>query len=158
MGQVLRDVAHKNKVNAFTEANTFAPDQVFVSIIAAEVREVTDNSWIDFSDVAALVHSSGTVSLTGVSGGVVANPSLSTGSAQVSDNLSVGGAVSTTAVWDASANSVLDLTTVGLLVIVVPIQLPHLNDASAPNDSTYFSTTAGKLAYKDSGGTVHALY
>ena len=31
-------------------------------------------------------------------------------------------------------------------------------DASAPNNSIYYSTTQSKLAYKDSGGTVHVLY
>ncbi len=31
-------------------------------------------------------------------------------------------------------------------------------DASAPTNSLYYSTTASKLVYKDSGGTVHALY
>lgn len=31
-------------------------------------------------------------------------------------------------------------------------------DASAPNDCIYYSTTASKLVYKDSGSTVHALY
>lgn len=38
---------------------------------------------------------------------------------------------------------------------IKPVQLA---DASAANDSLYYSTTASKLAYKDSGGTVHALY
>jgi hypothetical protein len=38
------------------------------------------------------------------------------------------------------------------------VRLPQIADASAVNDSLYYSTTAGKLAYKDSGGTVHALY
>jgi len=31
-------------------------------------------------------------------------------------------------------------------------------DASAPNDSIYYSTTQSKLVYKDSGGTVNNLY
>jgi hypothetical protein len=31
-------------------------------------------------------------------------------------------------------------------------------DASAPNNSIYYSTTASKLVYKDSGGTVNNLY
>lgn len=31
-------------------------------------------------------------------------------------------------------------------------------DADAPDNSIYYSTTASKLVYKDSGGTVHALY
>lgn len=33
-----------------------------------------------------------------------------------------------------------------------------LADSSAVNDSIYYSTTASKLVYKDSGGTVNALY
>jgi hypothetical protein len=33
-----------------------------------------------------------------------------------------------------------------------------LADASAPNDSIYYSTTQSKLVYKDSGGTVNNLY
>ena len=36
-----------------------------------------------------------------------------------------------------------------------PVQLA---DASAPNDSVYYSTTQSKLVYKDSGGTVNNLY
>lgn len=35
---------------------------------------------------------------------------------------------------------------------------PELADADAPVSSIYYSTTASKLAFKDSGGTVHALY
>lgn len=33
-----------------------------------------------------------------------------------------------------------------------------LTDAAAPNDSIYYSSTAGKLVYKDSGGVVNNLY
>lgn len=33
-----------------------------------------------------------------------------------------------------------------------------LTDGYAPNNTVYFSTTAGKLVYKDDSGTVHALY
>ena len=38
------------------------------------------------------------------------------------------------------------------------IKPASLADASAANDSIYYSTTAGKLVYKDSGGVVNALY
>jgi hypothetical protein len=31
-------------------------------------------------------------------------------------------------------------------------------DTDASNNTIYYSTTATKLVYKDSGGTVHALY
>ena len=31
-------------------------------------------------------------------------------------------------------------------------------DAAASTNTMYYSTTASKLVYKDSGGTVHALY
>jgi hypothetical protein len=34
----------------------------------------------------------------------------------------------------------------------------HLADTAATNDSIYYSTTAGKLVYKDSTGTVNNLY
>lgn len=34
----------------------------------------------------------------------------------------------------------------------------HLADADAPSDSEYYSTDAGKMGYKDSGGTFHAYY
>ena len=34
----------------------------------------------------------------------------------------------------------------------------HMTDAAADNDTIYYSTTAGKLVYKDSGGTVNPLY
>lgn len=35
---------------------------------------------------------------------------------------------------------------------------PSLADTAAPNGSVYYSTTASKLVFKDSGGTVNALY
>lgn len=35
---------------------------------------------------------------------------------------------------------------------------PSFADADAVNNTVYYSTTASKLAYKDSGGTIHALY
>lgn len=35
---------------------------------------------------------------------------------------------------------------------------PRLTDASAPNNAVYYSTTTNKLTYKDSNGTVHALW
>lgn len=35
---------------------------------------------------------------------------------------------------------------------------PSLADSAAQNNSLYYSTTATKLVYKDSGGVVHALY
>jgi hypothetical protein len=34
----------------------------------------------------------------------------------------------------------------------------HMTDASAPNDSIYYSTTSSKLSYKDPGGSIHDLY
>lgn len=39
-----------------------------------------------------------------------------------------------------------------------PWQLPSLSDAKAPNGTMYFSTTANKAVFKDSSGTVFALY
>lgn len=38
------------------------------------------------------------------------------------------------------------------------VRFASMADSAAPNDSTYYSTTGSKLSYKDSGGTVHALY
>lgn len=35
---------------------------------------------------------------------------------------------------------------------------PSMADAVAKNNSIYYSTTASKLVYKDSGGTVNNLY
>jgi hypothetical protein len=35
---------------------------------------------------------------------------------------------------------------------------PSMADSAAANNSVYYSTDAGKLVYKDSGGTVNALY
>ena len=35
---------------------------------------------------------------------------------------------------------------------------PSMDDASAANDRIYYSTTAGKIVYKDSGGVVNAFY
>ena len=40
----------------------------------------------------------------------------------------------------------------------IPWQPPSLADANAPNNSIYYSTTAGKLVYKASDSSVHALY
>lgn len=34
----------------------------------------------------------------------------------------------------------------------------HLADADAPNDMVYFSTTANKMVYKSSNGTINNLY
>lgn len=41
---------------------------------------------------------------------------------------------------------------------ITPWQPPSLADTDAPKNSVYFSTTATKLVYKGSDGTVHALY
>jgi len=60
-------------------------------------------------------------------------------------------------VISAVETSVLELTSTAI-VANKPIQPPHLADASAPNDSIYYSTTANRLVYKDSGGTVNNLY
>lgn len=35
---------------------------------------------------------------------------------------------------------------------------PHIADSVAQADSTYFSTTQGKLCFKDSSGVIHPLY
>lgn len=37
-------------------------------------------------------------------------------------------------------------------------QPPSMSDSVAPNNSVYYSTTLGALAFKDSGGSSHALY
>jgi hypothetical protein len=39
-----------------------------------------------------------------------------------------------------------------------PLELPSITDATAKNNSMYFSTTANRLVYKDAGGTVNNLY
>ena len=49
-------------------------------------------------------------------------------------------------------NSTGDVTLKGML------HPTSSTDASASNNSVYYSTTASKLVYKDSGGTVHNLY
>jgi hypothetical protein len=46
----------------------------------------------------------------------------------------------------------------GCLCATCAIQPASGTDASMPNNSIYFSTTAGKLVYKDAGGTVNVLY
>lgn len=38
------------------------------------------------------------------------------------------------------------------------ITLPSLADGDAANSTLYYSTTQGKLVWKDSGGTVNDLY
>ena len=38
------------------------------------------------------------------------------------------------------------------------VEPASMADSSAPNNSIYYSTTASKLVYKDSGGTVNNLY
>ncbi len=38
------------------------------------------------------------------------------------------------------------------------LRLAHLADADAETDTWYYSTDSSKPVYKDSGGTVHALY
>lgn len=45
-----------------------------------------------------------------------------------------------------------------ILDVLGSVHPPHLADSAAQNDSEYFSTTAGKMCYKDSGGAVHPLY
>jgi hypothetical protein len=46
----------------------------------------------------------------------------------------------------------------GRVVANGPMAVVSLADASAPNSSVYYSTTAGKLVYKDGGGVVNNLY
>jgi hypothetical protein len=57
-----------------------------------------------------------------------------------------------TTVKDAFDNVVARIDTNGFFKPV------SSDDASAPNDSIYYSTTQSKLVYKDSGGTVHDLH
>lgn len=55
--------------------------------------------------------------------------------------------------WQDSAGAVLSaVDATGALKLV------SLADASAPNSSLYYSTTAGKLVWKDAGGVVNNLY
>jgi hypothetical protein len=46
----------------------------------------------------------------------------------------------------------------GNIELASALHLARLDDSSAPNDTTYYSTTQSKLVYKDSGGTVNNLY
>lgn len=39
-----------------------------------------------------------------------------------------------------------------------PIIIPTSTDADASNSTLYYSSTQGKLVWKDSSGTVHVLY
>ncbi|MCA9497046.1 MAG: right-handed parallel beta-helix repeat-containing protein [Nanoarchaeota archaeon] len=49
-------------------------------------------------------------------------------------------------------------TTTPIKVENSPIQLPTYADSVAPNSTLYYSSTASKLVWKDSGGTVNNLY
>jgi hypothetical protein len=51
------------------------------------------------------------------------------------------------------------ITAEGLFTLVgLGLSLPHIADAAAKNDTVYYSTTAGRLVYKDAGGVVNNLY
>jgi hypothetical protein len=56
------------------------------------------------------------------------------------------------AVQDSAANPLAAIGKVG------EYRPASMADASAPNNSVYYSTTASKLVYKDSGGVVNVLY
>jgi hypothetical protein len=141
----------------FGTINTFTADQRFGAILAGEVRDAADTSWIDFNENELLLFAVGEVTITGSTGGVTINPFLTTGSVTAAEVVR-SPAVRTTSLQDGDAAPVLDLGTPGVLGVLTPIRLPHLADPAAPVDSTYYSTTAGKLAYKDTGGVVHPLY
>jgi len=63
---------------------------------------------------------------------------------------------------DGSTDSLKIVTSGGAFAMKIrdngTIQPASLADSAAPNDSIYYSTTAAKLVYKDSGGTVNNLY
>lgn len=50
------------------------------------------------------------------------------------------------------------ITLSGKLVVTDAITPPTLTDAAAPNNSFYYSSTAGKLVYKDGAGVANSLY
>jgi len=56
---------------------------------------------------------------------------------------------------DDSADAAITCGAITASGAIVPATL---TDAAAPNGSIYYSSTAGKLVYKDSGGTVNNLY
>lgn len=68
------------------------------------------------------------------------------------------GAGSKTRIVDNNSSVVIAEFNSGLIVCNKGIQPASIADASAPNNSIYYSTTASKLVYKDSGGVVNALY
>lgn len=55
------------------------------------------------------------------------------------------------------AINALNQTLNNLLPIGAYIPFPQ-SDASAPNNSLYYSTTTNKLTYKDPSGSTHTLY
>lgn len=63
-------------------------------------------------------------------------------------------------VWQVGTTSNNALGSINLLNLTATgvITPGSLADASAANGTIYYSTDAAKLVYKDSGGTVHALY
>jgi len=50
------------------------------------------------------------------------------------------------------------VSSAGLDALTLPIVPATIADGSAPNNSIYYSSTASKLVYKNSGGTVNNLY
>ena len=84
-------------------------------------------------------------------------------SSPVNQAYAMGGAVSTGVTFGAGGSDTnIDVQIApkgtGVTKSLGPLRLPSLADSSAPNDSWYYSTTASKAVYKDSGGSVHALY
>jgi len=72
-----------------------------------------------------------------------------------------GSAITTTGILNVSASAPansLSINASGTLSVVGAITPASLADASAPNNSVYYSTTQSRLVYKNSAGTVNNLY
>jgi hypothetical protein len=78
--------------------------------------------------------------------------------------VSMGGAVTGSAISYHPSNEVTNnsnvagATVMDALNTLAASQPPSLADVDAADNTLYYSTTASKLVYKDSGGAVNALY
>lgn len=84
---------------------------------------------------------------------------ICSGSSNADPDISIGRAsANTLGLYASQVSSTLANLTCGEVTTSGAIKPATLTDAAAPNGSIYYSSTAGKLVYKDASGVVNNLY
>lgn len=152
--------------------NSTIPDTVQSGSGSIDVHDVSISGIVPLHDGAIEgVTQLGNIGISGTANDATISNIANAGGSNWAIDMEASGAMffnGTNLYFRLNGNTLMTITSGGFLIGTTPGSTfnittgawvpPHLADSSVSTEGVYYSTTAGKLVYRDAGGTVNPLY